>query len=39
MRQASSVTPTTAKDAGGIKNTAKAFGLLLDLAGKHLEEI
>jgi hypothetical protein len=30
---------TVAKATAGVKNTATAFGLLLDLAEKHLEEI
>jgi hypothetical protein len=30
---------TAAKSSAGIKNTATAFGLLLDLAEKHLDEI
>jgi len=30
---------TAAKSAAGVKNTATAFGLLLDLAEKHLDEI
>lgn len=30
---------TAAKEAGGVKNTATAFGLLLDVAEKHLDEI
>lgn len=30
---------TIAKEMAGIKNTATAFGLLLDLAEKHLDEI
>ena len=30
---------TVAKEAAGVKNTATAFGLLLDLAEKHLDEI
>ena len=30
---------TTAKAQAGVKNAATAFGLLLDLAEKHLEEI
>ena len=32
-------TLTVAKEAAGIKNTATAFGLLLDLAENHLDEI
>jgi hypothetical protein len=30
---------TVAKAAAGVKNTATAFGLLLDLAEKHLDEV
>ena len=30
---------TAAKQAAGVKNTATAFGLLLDLAEKHLDEL
>ena len=30
---------TVAKEAAGVKNTATAFGLLLDIVEKHLDEL